>query len=459
MLQLTFNQAPLYNRFKIHLQETFPGIESKKLLLAISGGIDSMVLLDLLSKTDAELHLAHCNFKLRGKDADADEAFVRSKAKKYNHTLHVIEFDTKAYASTHKCSIQMAARDLRYIWFKDLLKEKNYDFLLTAHHADDNLETFFINLSRGTGIDGLCGIPEKSDDILRPLLPFSKEEIYSYAKAHQLSWREDQSNQDSKYLRNKIRKELVPLLKDINPAFLETFSATLNNLKGTKGIVEDRMSFVRDKVIEKEGVTEVTVMHFKVKHLLEFSNNKAYLYQLFYPFGFHQWDDIRSLLISQSGKQIFSKTHRLLKNRDHLLLSEITQNPFGSTIREVPDIDALVTLEESTLNLETIHLPNSQHVKKLNHDPNTASFDKDLLTYPLSVRKWEKGDYFYPIGMTGKKKLSKYFKDEKYSLLDKENIWLLCSGSDIIWIIGKRMDNRFKLSDKTKTILKATLQT
>jgi len=459
LLQLKFNQALLYNRFKIHLQDTFPGIESKKLLLAISGGIDSMVLLDLLSKTDAELNLAHCNFKLRGKDADADEAFVRSESKKYNTPLHVIEFDTKAYASAHKCSIQMAARDLRYSWFKNLLKENGYDYLLTAHHADDNLETFFINLSRGTGIDGLCGIPEKSDEILRPLLPFSKEEIHSYASANQLSWREDQSNQDSKYLRNKIRKELVPLLKDINPAFLETFSVTLNNLKGTKDIVEDRMSLVRDKVIEQEEGTDPTVIHFKVKDLLEFSNNKAYLYQLFYPFGFHQWDDIRSLLVSQSGKQIFSKTHRLLKNRDYLLLSEITKNLFDSTTREIQDMDALIPLNASSLKIETIHLPNSQQVKKLDHDPNTANFDKDLLTYPLSVRKWEKGDYFYPIGMTGKKKLSKYFKDEKYSLLDKENIWLLCSGTDIIWIIGKRMDNRFKLSDKTKTILKATLQT
>ena len=269
MLQLKFNQALLYNRFKIHLQDTFPGIECKKLLLAISGGIDSMVLLDLLSKTDADFSLAHCNFKLRGKDADADEAFVRSESKKYNKSLHVIEFDTKAYASAHKCSIQMAARDLRYSWFKGLLKEEEYDYLLTAHHSDDNLETFFINLSRGTGIDGLCGIPEKSDDILRPLLPFSKEEIHSYASANQLSWREDQSNQDSKYLRNKIRKELVPLLKDINPSFLETFSATLSNLKGTKDIVEDRMSFVRDKIVEKEGVTDATIMHFKVKDLLD----------------------------------------------------------------------------------------------------------------------------------------------------------------------------------------------
>ncbi len=195
------------------MEESFPEMGNKKLLLAISGGIDSMVLLDLLSKTDLELYLAHCNFKLRGEDADADEAFVRSEAEKYHKMLHVAQFDTKAYASIHKCSIQMAARELRYSWFKDLLNEKEYDYLLTAHHADDNLETFFINLSRGTGIDGLCGIPEKSNYILRPLLPFSKEDIQTYATEQKLRWREDHSNEDSKYLRNKIRKELTPLLK------------------------------------------------------------------------------------------------------------------------------------------------------------------------------------------------------------------------------------------------------
>lgn len=418
-----------------------------------------MVLLDLLSKTDADVDLAHCNFKLRGTEADADEAFVRSEAKKYNKTLHVTQFDTKTYASTHKCSIQMAARELRYNWFKALLKEKEYDYLLTAHHADDNLETFFINLLRGTGIDGLCGIPEKSNRILRPLLPFSKEDIYSYATEQKLGWREDHSNKDPKYLRNKIRKELVPLLKEINPFFLERFSSTLDHLKETNELVGEAMKIVRDKVIEKKELKDPSVIHFKVKDLLEFSNNTAYLYQLFYPFGFHQWDDIKSLLVSQSGKQIFSKTHRLLKHREYLLLSEITENHFDTAAREIQDSDTLIDLDASSLEMETIKTSGSEFNKNLGYGPNYAYFDKDLLTFPLSVRKWKKGDYFYPIGMIGKKKLSKYFKDEKYSLLDKENIWLLCSGTDIIWIIGKRMDNRFKISDKTKTILKATLQT
>ena len=459
MPQLKFNQAILYNRFNIHFEQTFPNLGNKKFLLALSGGIDSMVLLDLLSKMGVELSLAHCNFKLRGKESDTDESFVRSIAIKYDLMLDVKVFDTKTYASVHKCSIQMAARDLRYNWFQELLNEKGFDYLITAHHANDNLETFLINLSRGTGIDGLCGIPEKSDSILRPLLPFSKSEIIDYAKEHNLKWREDQSNQDSKYLRNKIRKELVPLLKELNPSFLESFTITLTNLKGTKEIVDHRMDLVRDKVIEKDATRDKKIIRFKVEELLEFSDNSAYLYQLFYPYGFHQWNDIRALLVSQSGKQIFSETHRLIKNRDYLLLSEISESQSDSIKRDIYEKENLVSLNGASLKMETINLPVINEISKFDHQPDQANFDKDLLTYPLTVRKWEKGDYFYPIGMKGKKKLSKFFKDEKYSLLDKENIWLLCSGRDIVWIIGKRMDNRFKISDKTKTILKATLQT
>jgi len=449
----------LYNRFKIHLEQAFPKLENKKLLLATSGGIDSMVLLNMLSKIDVELSLAHCNFKLRGEESDEDETFVRSEAKKYDLPLHVKEFDTKKYTSTHKCSIQMAARDLRYNWFQELLKEKGYDYIITAHHANDNLETFLINLSRGTGIDGLCGIPEKSDCILRPLLAFSKNEIIDYARENNLKWREDHSNQDTKYLRNKIRKELVPLLNELNPSFLDSFSNTIANLKGSNEIVDHRMSYVRDKVIEKDPVSDDKLVRFKVKELLAFSDNSAYLYQLFYRFGFHQWKDIRALLTSQSGKQIFSETHRLLKNRDYLILSEITENESSFIKTGISAEDKFVNLNGASLRMETIKPDSANQSNKFDEGPDRASFDKDLLTYPLTVRKWEKGDYFYPIGMTGKKKLSKFFKDEKYSLLDKENIWLLCSGRDIIWIIGKRMDNRFKISDKTKTILKATLQT
>ena len=448
----------MHNRFNIHMQEKFPEIGNKKLLLAISGGIDSIVLLELLSKLNLDLSLAHCNFQLRGKESEADEVFVRSKAEEYKTTLHVIRFDTKSYAAKQKDSIQMAARNLRYKWFKDLMKENKYNYLLTAHHADDNLETFFINLSRGTGIDGLCGIPEKSNEILRPLLPFSKEDICAFAMEQKLNWREDLSNKDSKYLRNKIRKELVPVLKELSPSFMEAFSSTISHLKGTKDIVEQKMDLVREQVVEQEN-QDALIIRFKVKSLLEYSDNTAYLYQLFYPFGFQQYEDIKSLLTAQSGKQIFSKTHRLLKHREYLLLSKIKQNEPGGISVEIQDADCLVTFDKFAMVIKTVTSEPKENTGNFDYGPATGCFDKDLLTYPLFVRKWEKGDYFYPMGMVGKKKLAKFFKDEKYSLLQKENIWLLCSGEDIIWIIGKRLDDRFKISDKTKTILKATLKT
>ena len=451
--------ASLFKRFKIHLQERFPEMQGKKILVAISGGIDSMVMLNLLSQLNVDLYLAHCNFNLRGKDANDDEKFVKAEALKYDKPLHLIHFDTKHYADQHKISIQMAARDLRYRWFQEQLQEHGYDYIVTAHHADDNLETFFINLSRGTGIEGLTGIPEKSDIILRPLLPFSKDEIKNYALKNQLKWREDLSNLDNKYVRNKIRNELVPVLKDINPTFLDSFSTTIKNLKGTQEIVNDQLSGIRDNLIQKNNDENSSVISFKVDALSEISENSAYLYELFYPYGFNQWEDIRSLINGQSGKQIHSKTHRLLKNREHLLLSEIRNNGISSANLKISKETSVIDLNDMTLEFSTVLLGDSGYFEHIDQGADTAHFDKELLTFPLSVRKWEKGDYFYPIGMKGKKKLSKFFKDEKYSLLQKENIWLLCSGDDIIWLIGKRMDDRYKISDKTKFILKATLHT
>jgi len=240
----------LFNRFQIHLEEKFPELTGKNLLLAISGGIDSMVLYDLLIKLNYKLSIAHCNFKLRDKESDLDEALIILVAKKNDSQLYLTEFDTKAYAQKEKTSIQVAARELRYAWFEELLKEGGHDYLLTAHHADDNVETFMINLSRGTGLDGLTGIPEKSENIMRPLLPFSKDDILNYAKNYEVTWREDQSNEENKYLRNKIRNELVPILKELNPAFLDSFNATINYLQGTKEIVHDRMKQILDTVID-----------------------------------------------------------------------------------------------------------------------------------------------------------------------------------------------------------------
>ena len=444
----------MLNRFKIHLQESFPELRSKKLLLAASGGIDSMVLYDLLFKLQYDLSLAHCNFNLRGDASDGDEAFIKSEAKKNNSHIHLINFDTKAYAQKEKTSIQMAARDLRYAWFDDIVKEGHYDFLLTAHHADDNVETFIINLSRGTGLEGLTGIPEKTRNIRRPLLPFSKDEIHSYALNQKINWREDLSNKDTKYLRNKLRNELVPILKEINPSFLDSFSATISNLQGTKEIVNDSINKALEGIVDKNE--DNTILSFNINGLLKFTDKPSYLYEIFNPYGFKQTQDIIRLLSGQSGKQVLSKTHRLVKHREELLLSEVQKKNMTASVHQVSKNDTLIQLNDVSIHFEEGTLINFDHV---NCNADTVHFDKSLLTYPLQVRKWEKGDYFYPIGMKGKKKLSKFFKDEKYSLLQKENIWLLCSGSDVIWVIGKRMDDRYKITDKTIHIIKATVQT
>lgn len=414
-----------------------------------------MVLFHLLRNVKASFSVAHCNFQLRRNESDLDEKFVRQQSESSGKPFYVKKFDTVAYASKNKVSIQMAARELRYNWFRELMNLKGYEFLVTAHQSDDNIETFLINLSRGTGLDGLCGIPDRKNNILRPLLVFSREEIRQYAVKNNISWREDRSNVQTKYLRNKIRKEIVPLLKELHPSFENNFERTLTNLKGSRLILNKHLETILEKaIVRKEGSGKI--VHFSVKFLKDLSENTTYLFELFYPYGFSNYKDLISLLTAQSGKQIFSESHRLLKDRDHLILAPRSTHGklnFTSVKEDQIELESdLVPVSFKTLN------PENYRLSKADDGKNTASFDKDLLTFPLHVRKWEKGDYFYPLGMKGRKKLSKFFKDEKYSLLEKENIWLLCSGSDIIWIIGKRMDDRFKVTEQTKEILKAALQ-
>ena len=452
----------MISRFKDHIQKSFPFLKGKKLLVASSGGIDSMVLTNLLFKLEYKITIAHCNFHLRGKESDLDEEFVINAVKRLEVPCHTISFDTKEYAKQNNISIQMAARDLRYDWFENLLQKSDLDYLLTAHHADDNLETFLINFSRGTGLEGLTGIPAINDKTIRTLLPYSRKEIEQYAKENQIEWREDQSNKETKYLRNKLRHDIIPNLKELNPNFLDSFNKTLNYLQGSSQLVADRINEVKKEIKIKDGENST----FNIQHLKLVNNPKAYLYELLKGYGFTEWDDVLSLLHAQAGKQVLSKSHRLIKDRDYLILSPLQFE--GNKLNRF-------TIDDSVTNFKMVDLQdnkndmilNFQHVITTNGEVsdikktslNTVFIDKDLLKYPLSVRKWEKGDYFCPLGLQGRKKLSKYFKDEKMSLLEKENTWLLCSENKIIWIIGKRLDDRFKLTNKTKNILKITLST
>ena len=422
----------MLQKFKQHITKEFPFLKDTKLLLAISGGVDSVVLFHLLHKLNYDVSLAHCNFKLRGKESDLDEEFIKNLNQISYNQIFTIIFDTEKYAKEHKLSTQIAARELRYNWFKKLITEHKFEYVLTAHHADDNLETFLIHLTRGSGLDGFTGIPKVNGNIVRPLLAFSRKEILNYAKDNDIEWREDASNASNKYIRNKIRHQVLPVLKEINPSILDSFATTLENLQESKQIIEDRIENIASEVLEKEA----NFIKIDIEKIKELSNSKAYLYQLLKSYHFTEWNDVYDLLNAQSGKQVFSKTHRLLKDRDVLILSKID---LSNSIEMAFQIE-----EEITEITNPIHLTFKEVIEKSTENKQTIYVDKDLLKYPLILRKWEKGDYIYPLGMQGKKKLSKYFKDEKFSLIDKENTWLLCNAENqIMWIINHRQDRRF----------------
>ena len=432
----------MFDKFKQHIETSFSFLKKAKLLVAVSGGVDSIVLTHLCHQLKLNMAIAHCNFNLRGKESDTDEQFVLNYGKQIDKEVFIQHFDTKEYAKEHKLSIQMAARELRYDWFNDLSIALEFDYILTAHHADDNLETFIINLSRGTGLDGLIGIPPKNDIIIRPLLIFSRQKIIDYALDNKIEWREDSSNEEVKYLRNKIRHDLVPILKELHPQFLSNFLNTQQYLQGSSQMLDKYIQESKSELFKKED----EVYKISIAQLLEFDPLPSYLYEFFKNFGFTQWSDIKDLLKAQSGKQLFSDSHRMLKDRDYLYLDEYERNESPEKAHEIT--------EENLFMVTPIKLT-FKEVNKINiEEQDTIFVDKETLKFPLTVRKWQIGDYFYPHGLKGKKKLSKFFKDEKYSLIAKENQWLLCSGDDIMWVIRKRTDNRFKVTEKTNQILK-----
>ena len=436
--------SPLLTNFKNHISNTFPALKGKRILIACSGGLDSVVLSRLFKELNYDISLAHCNFSLRGKESDEDENFVILLADKLSIPIFNKKFNTKAYKIKHKLSIQVAARQLRYQWFAEVCAEHSFDYLATAHHLDDDLETFLINLSRGTGLKGLIGIPLINDKIIRPFLNFPRADILQYAKENNCPWREDSSNQTSDYLRNKLRIEVIPRLKEVDHNLLNGFHQTQKYLNDSMALVNDYMTLIKNLVVsETEDGFEIDVLK-----LQDLPNTNALLYELLAPFGFTAWDDLSDLLTAQSGKQIFSESHRILKNRKSLLLVE---NNFVHN-------EATFTIKESDTGIDTPINLKIEHVDKiLGYTPRIVYLDFEKLSFPLQLRKWREGDSFYPYGMKGKKKLSKFFKDEKLSLIAKEKTWVLSSGNRIVWIVGIRSDDRFKVENQTKKILKITV--
>ena len=436
----------MLNHLKTHIENRLGFLNQSKLLIAISGGLDSVVLTHLCHKLGLNIALAHCNFNLRGNESDTDEDFVLQLAENLELEVFVQRFDTELYAKEKKCSIQMAARELRYTWFAELAEQLKFDYILTAHHADDNLETFIINFTRGTGLEGLKGIPEVNDKFVRPLLSFSSKDIETYAQVNNMKWRDDSSNKSVKYLRNKLRHEVIPILKEINPSLLQSFQSTLSNLNDTADIIEESTNAVLKRAIETIDENHVA---FKISEFKNVNNPKAYLFEIFKDYGFTEWNDVVNLLDAETGKQVFSNTHRLIKNREHLLLSKIQLNDNQEILITEDD-------DKKQTTLGVLFFKETDAV--LEPSLNCIYVDKALLKFPLTLRNKKEGDVFYPLGMSGKKKVSKYFKDERLSLLDKENTWLLCSGDRIIWVVNRRADNRFRVTESTKHILKIELK-
>lgn len=432
--------------FKLHIEDNFSFLKEKRFLIAVSGGIDSVVLCYLFHALKYSFAIAHCNFKLRGEESDEDEDFVKTLGSTLQVEVFTESFKTENYSKEQKTSIQIAARELRYNWFNKLIKKRNFSYVLTAHHADDNLETFFINLTRGSGIDGLIGIPKKNENILRPLLKFSREEIEKYALKKEIRWREDASNAEQKYLRNKIRHSLIPVLKEIEPNILNTFGKVSKNLSESKSIIDDKIREVSEDLIEKDG----DFIKINISKVLNLSNPKNYLYHLLKDFNFTEWNNVKDLLKSQTGKVISSKTHEILRDRDFLLLQKRKLNKDSKRSYEI-NLGTYKVNNEFSISVE-------KNTKNEAVNKKSILVNKNLVTFPMIIRKWEVGDFFYPTGMKGKKKVSKFFKDEKLSKFEKERIWLLCNQkNEIVWIVGKRQDRRFVPSISSKDVLKISI--
>ena len=432
----------MLRQFENHVSNHFPFLQGKKLFLAVSGGLDSMVLVHLFQQLNYEIVVLHCNFQLRGLESFEDQQFIQEYSNTNAIPFVFTQFDTEAFAADFKVSIQVAARELRYSWFYEQLAIQKGDFILTAHHADDNLETFLINLSRGTGLEGLIGIPAQNEKVIRPLLFFSRQQIEEYASVNKLKWREDSSNASDKYLRNKIRHHLVPLLKELNPNFISSFEKTQSFLSEAQDLVDDAAIMVYQQVAREEGED----IYFDLGRLLQLPNYSSYLYQWLKEFGFTAWDDIYELVTSQSGKQVLAPYFRLIKDRDCLILSPLQSQENQQEF----EIESLESKVKFPLNLDF------STVSKIGVASNSTIFvDQDKLVFPLTLRHWNEGDVFQPFGMEGKsKKVSKLFKDEKLSLIDKEKVWLLCSNNQVVWVVGIRQDERFKIDPNSKNLLK-----
>lgn len=452
----------LLEKFKTVVKEKNMFHPGDQLLLAVSGGVDSVVLCELCYQAGFPFTIAHCNFQLRGNESDRDEQLVSSLAKKYGVEVLVKRFETAAYAEENKISIQEAARELRYQWFAGLIRNSSkedsfsplasrFSLLLTAHHADDNIETLLMHFFRGTGLHGLTAIPERNGYIRRPLLGFSKEELIRFANEQQLDFVEDSSNQSSKYTRNFFRNELLPAISTVFPQVKENLQANINRFTEAEKLYLYAVNDLKKKLCRQKGEE----CHIPVKQLLQYRNT-ALIYELIrdYGFGEKQVEELIRLTASDSGRYIESPdgSNRIIKHRHWLIISP-NRSATVSTIA-IPENTDRILFEAGELTLSKA----AHHGQLPPAAATEAWIDSRLLQYPLILRKWKTGDYFYPLGMRKKKKLARFFIDLKLSKTDKEKVWVLESNQRIAWVIGYRIDDRFKLTSSTSSVLKLHVQ-
>ena len=421
-----------------------------KVLAAVSGGIDSMAMLHLLHSAGVSTVAAHCNFGLRGDESDLDESFVKAEALKLGIPCRSKRFDTTAYAAQNGLSIQMAARELRYRWFHELAAQENFDVIAIAHNRDDRIETLLINLARGTGIHGLTGIRPQNGKIIRPLLFASRNEIEDYAKTHGIRFREDSSNATDGYARNYIRHHVIPGMEQYFPGMRQAMERSMEHFAGMELFYNEAIERYKNQIVTVRD----DLIYMDMQGILQSPSPPTLLYELLKPFGFSNSiaDEILEEREYSSGRQFFSNTFRLVQNRQSLILQKLENDPPHEYL-----------IDEHTLELNVpIRLKINRFDKypafKVDSNPDVACLDGSKLQFPLLLRKWKHGDKFRPLGMKKMKKLSDFFTDAKLSLIEKERCWVIVSGSQIVWVAGMRIDDRFKITHETKVVVEMRIQ-
>lgn len=414
--------------------------QADKVLLTVSGGKDSMAMLYLFKAANLKFGVAHCNFQLRGEEANKDELFVQEYCKVNAIKFYSIAFNTDEYAQENGISIQMAARYLRYIWFEKIRKGDNYNYIATAHHKNDVAETMLFNLTKGTGLAGLHGIRNKRDKIIRPLLCFDSVEIETYIKENNVSFRQDQSNANTKYTRNAIRHTIIPELEKINPSFIETIVTASDQFSELEEIVNQKIEEEKNKLFVKGN----NGFKIDIELLKALSPLKTYLYYFLKPFNFNGADvlDIINGLDGQSGQVFYSSTHQIVKDRTHLLLNEVIETESESLeIKSIKDFPFDCKLVDNSEELS---------FQKLS---NFAYLDADKIQFPMQIRNWKEGDVFQPFGMKGKKKVSDFLIDNKVSIVNKKQVKVLVQNKEIVWLIGYRISDKYKTRASTNRVL------